>query len=176
MQTAMPHPVVAHDPAWVGAAGRRVRRYLRCLRCPQDACDDLVQEALLAAVRNFGGAEPPLPWLLTTARNLWQLQCRRRRRSLPAGEWQRLHDRAVHELGADGGDQRLERLRRCLAQLPPRSRLALELRYRDALSRTAIAERLGLREEGVKSLLSRLRNVLQACIARPDATREDDDG
>ncbi|MBK8099322.1 MAG: sigma-70 family RNA polymerase sigma factor [Planctomycetes bacterium] len=159
-----PAPVSA---PWVADARRRVHRYLRCLRCRDAAAEDLTQEALLAALRTFGGtAEPPLPWLFKTARNLWLQALRRQHREELVGELDRLHNRAVAELGDDGGDARVAALRECLATLPPRSRLAVQLRYRDGMTRAAVAERIGLSDDGCKNLFERVRNALRTCMER----------
>jgi RNA polymerase sigma factor (sigma-70 family) len=154
------------DPSWAEKATRRVRRYLRCLRCPRDVADDLVQEAMLVALAQWGADEPPLPWLLVTARNLWFAQCRAQRRTVTREWLHELHDRAVRELGDDGGDARVDALRACVASLPERSRLLLQLYYRDGLSRQQVAMRVGLGDEGVKSLLQRLKAALQRCVER----------
>lgn len=164
MQPATDVQVPATSPGWAAAASPRLRRYLRCLRCPRDVADDLAQEALLAAVRCWRQQEPPLPWLLVTARNLWFEFCRRKRRLLPPQRLQQLHELALCELGDDGGDARVQALRQCVAALPPRSRLALQLFYRDGLSRREAAARLGLGDEGMKSLLERVKAALKKCV------------
>ncbi|MEZ5966036.1 MAG: sigma-70 family RNA polymerase sigma factor [Planctomycetota bacterium] len=146
------------------AAGRRVHRYLRCLRCPRDVAPDLVQETLLAALRTWRESAPPLPWLLTTARNLWFARCRNQRRTLSLEQVEALHAQAVRELGDDGGDERVRALRACLAKLPAPARHTLQLYYRDGLTRRQVAERLALSEEGVKSRLERLKKALAACM------------
>jgi len=154
------------DPVWIAAAGRRIRRYLRCLRCPRDLVDDLVQETLLTALRHWPEHEPPLAWLLTTARNLWFQHCRARRRTAVLAELTALHERAVRELSADGGDWRLQALADCVLGLPPRARLALSLRYREGLPPHAIAVQLGLSEAGTKTLLRRTKAALARCVER----------
>lgn len=170
-------PPIAATPAWVEAAQRRVFRYLRCLRCPRDLAADFVQETLLQALREQGksrgpaeprepAAEPTLPWLLTVARNLWLSHCRRVARAPSPADLQQLHERAVTELGDDGGDAAVAALRHCVAGLPARSRQALDLCYRDGLPRATAAARLGLGDDGLKSLLARLRAALKECIER----------
>jgi len=42
----------------------------------------------------------------------------------------------------------------------------LDLRYARRAGRTAIAERIGLKETGVKTLLQRIRARLRACVER----------
>src|SRR5690606_23645246 len=91
---------------------------------------------------------------------------RRQRREPTLARLHRLHELAVAELGPDGGDARVAALRACLPTLPPRSRLALQLYYRDGLSRREVARRLGLGEEGAKSLLARAKAALKVCVQR----------
>ena len=73
----------------------------------------------------------------------------------------------------DGGDLQKEALRRCLAELPARSRRAVELRYGEGRSRDAIAAELELTPEGAKSLLMRIRRALGDCIRRKTDDSED---
>ena len=71
-------------------------------------------------------------------------------------------------LGDSEADVREDALRRALADcaeaLPEASRRALELRYRDALDFTAIAEAVGRTVAGARQLLQRARNDLRHCI------------
>lgn len=143
-----------------------VRRYLRFLGVERDVVADLVQEALLAALRTFGRDGAPLPWLLTTARNLRAQHLRRLGRSREVADLDRL-EAAWHEQALpDGGEAQREALAACLAALPERTRSALVHRYRDGASRLAISEAMGIGEEGVKSLLARARAALAECMQR----------
>ena len=162
-----PH-ATATAAAWAAVAAvaaPRVRRYLRCLRCPRDLVDDVVQDALLAAVAAHGEREPPLPWLLTVAKHRWLELCRRQRPELIAS-LDALDLRARSELGDDGGDARVLALRACVDRLPARSQQALRLCYGEGVARTDVAARLGLGIEGLRSLLARLRAALKQCIER----------
>ena len=166
MQATERPPVPVSAP-WAADARRRVHRYLRCLRCPDATAEDLTHEALLLGLRAFDTrAEPPLPWLFKTARNLWLQLLRRQHREELVGELDGLHEHAVSELGDDGGDARVAALRDCMAKLPSRSRLAVQLRYRDGLTRAAVAERIGLSDDGCKNLLERVRDALRTCMER----------
>jgi RNA polymerase sigma-70 factor (ECF subfamily) len=149
-----------------GAAAVRVRRYLRFLGCARGELDDLVQETMLAAVGAFARQAPPLPWLLTAARNALRQHFRRRGRRREVADLDRLHARWIEEARSDGGDAQREALRECLRGLPERSRQVVQLRYGDGLRRATIARRLGLLPEGVKSLLARVRAALGDCIRR----------
>ena len=144
----------------------RVRRYLRFLGAERHAVDDLAQETMLAAVRTFAAAAVPLPWLLVTARNALRQHLRRIGRSREVADLERLDAAWRQQMGDDGGEARRAALAECLRALSDRARLVLDLRYRDGLSREAIANRAGLGDEGVKTLLARAREALGACIRR----------
>lgn len=144
----------------------QVRRYLRFLGADRGAVDDLAQETMLAALRHWRAAAPPLPWLLATARNHLRMHWRTKGNRREVNDVERLHRMWVEQAGDDAGEAQRAALRECLALLPARSRQLIELRYGGALPREAIAQRLGLREEGVKSLLVRVRDALAACVRR----------
>ena len=154
----------AFRAVWVAPVRARVWRYLRFLGCAPDLADDFAQDTLLAALRAFPTAEPPMAWLCTTAKNHLRMHLRTAGREV--ADLDVLHAQWAEVAGDAGGDTQLVALRRCLDELPARSRRALELRYGDGVERTAIARELGLGEEGVKSLLVRLRAVLAACMQR----------
>ena len=139
-------------------------RYLRFLGCAADLADDFAQDTMLAALRTFPAAAPPMAWLCTTARNRLRMHLRTAGREV--ADLDTLHAQWEEVTGDDGGDAQLAALRRCLHELPERSRRAVELRYGDGVARAAIARELGLGEEGVKSLLVRLRAALAACMQR----------
>ena len=144
---------------------QRVRRYLRFLGCPASALDDVAQETLVAGLGEWPTGDAPLPWLLATARNQLRKLLRDQGRRRELADVDRL-DAMWQRHVPDAGDARGEALRACLAELPPRSRAVLQLRYGDGLDRAAIGARVGLGVEGVKSLLVRLREALARCIRR----------
>jgi RNA polymerase sigma-70 factor (ECF subfamily) len=168
MATAARDPVLddAGPAAPLQAATVLVRRYLRFLGCDHDCVDDLAQDTLLAAVAAFGRGRPPLPWLLTTARNCLRMHLRRRGRRREVADLDRLHECWHEQVQDDGGEAQKEALRACLRALPGRARQVVELRYREGLGREAIAARLGIGSEGVKSLLARVRAALGECMRR----------
>lgn len=153
------------DAPAVGDVLRRVRRYLRFLGAGRELADDLAQDALLAALPRWPAGDAPLPWLLATARNLHRAALRAAGRRREIVDADRLHELWERHVG-DAGDAMREALRECLRGLPARSRRVLELRYGDELDRAAIAARLGLGEEGTKSLLARVRAAVGDCVRR----------
>ena len=60
----------------------------------------------------------------------------------------------------------VEALRRCLDELEARQRRALDLRYAEKSSRAEMARVLEMTENGVKSLLRRIRAALARCVRR----------
>lgn len=157
-----------HDPAdLVRAHQAGVWRYLRLLGAPAALADDLTQETFLSVLqRPFEDRGPAAAaaYLRLVARHLF-LKDRRAAVLRPQPMELAELDAAFARLcGADGGDGYLAQLGQCLERLAERSREALTLHYRERLGRTAIGARLGLGEDGVKSLLRRARAALRDCI------------
>lgn len=169
-RTPVPTPPTAAD-AIVRLHMRSLWRYLRTLGAKPEQADDLTQEAFLVAFRRgAAGLEPAATatFLRRTARFLFLHQLRDRHRDAAFLD-------AVDELFATAetsgdGERLLDDLRRCLAALPPRSRQAIEQWYGLAADATpqrdALAGALGLRPNGLKALLQRVRSVLRECLER----------
>jgi len=152
----------------------QVYRYARYLGCDPALAEDVVQETFLAAFRSKNTPEPEVAaqaaWLRGIARNMFLRQCRRSRTS-PVRVDSSLLEQAESAWAAEfirGGDgfDYVEALRQCLGELAPPQRLVLEQRYAQKKSRTEMARRAGMAENGVKSLLRRIRAVLADCIRR----------
>jgi len=141
-----------------------VRRYLRVLGAGDDL-DDLIQETFLVLLqRPFEHRAPAATraFLRRTARNLF---LRRHRGRLPQVEAaDEVWDRRCGE--HDSGDGYVDALRDCMELLDGRARQLVDLTYRDGLGREQAACVLGMRPDGVKSALRRVRKVLADCIER----------
>lgn len=174
-----PNPIAASAPPPAGVLVHRhlrtVWRYLRTLGASADVADDLAQEAFVVALRR-GACELPAAatgaFLRRTARFLFLHHLRDRHRDAAhfGGFADAVDELFAREDAAGGSDEHLERLRHCVASLPPRSRLALERCYglgadSDA-SRAATATELGLQPNGLKTLLQRIRQALRDCLER----------
>ena len=160
----------------VQAHQAEIYRYLRFLGAVErELAEDLVQETFVAAWESRHPPEASDPgrlaaWLRGIARNRFRMYCRRARanpvvaddRTLERAE--RVWTTAFLREG-DGSDYR-EALRRCLDRLDAPARRAVDLRYREALGRAEMAGRLGRSEDGVKSLLRRVRAALAGCVRR----------
>jgi RNA polymerase sigma-70 factor (ECF subfamily) len=129
--------------------------------------DDLVQETflvLLGVPFEERSHAATAAFLRRIARNLFLKRVRVGRREVV--DLDAIEAAWVAFDSGDGGDAYLVALRHCLAGLGASSRLALELRYRDALSPGAIADRLGLSLGGARSVLLRAKARLRACISQ----------
>jgi RNA polymerase sigma-70 factor (ECF subfamily) len=145
-----------------------VWRFLRTLGCPSAVADELAAEVFVVAhEKGFvaRGRAEAAAFLRATARFLWLRRQRRSRRErarfAAAAEalWQR-------DCARDDGEAFLEALRGCVAALDGRAAAAVQLCYREGLPHTAAAARLGLRPNGLKTLLHRLRAALRECVRR----------
>jgi RNA polymerase sigma factor (sigma-70 family) len=140
-----------------------LRRYVYVLGVRADRVEDLVQDAMVVALQQFEGSVTPDrcgAFLRGIARNLAL-----RARSDAAGRREiELGDRVWHEQVGAETEARVVALRDCVRALPAASRRLLDRRYRDGADRATLARELGLRAEGVKSALRRLREGLKRCV------------
>lgn len=146
-----------------------VWRYLRALGCPSDLAEDLTQETFLAAFArpfDYRGPAAAASYLRRSAyhRYISYLQ-KKRVAQVELGEieineatWSRWYqDNREHS-------EVVDILNECMAELPPKSRFALELRFRDGCSRQEIAEQLAMTEHGAKNLMQRAKKRLRQSI------------
>lgn len=154
-----------------------VWRFLRLLGAAPSLAEDLTQEAFLAiesAAPEDRGDKATGSWLRSVARRLFLRHLRDARRGAPGGlrpGLETLDATVLERLWAErsgaeceAATTRAEALEHCLEELAPRAREALDLRYRDGLGREAMAQRMGLAPEGVKTLLRRTRGALERCV------------
>lgn len=147
-----------------------VWRYVRFLGASAELADDLVQEAFLQLLRApFAERSPAATaaWLRTVVRNQYVKSFRTPPFQL--AELDAIEAAWTGFAREDGGEQSLDRLRACMGRLDGRAREVLRLHYEERRSRRDIGQRLGLGDDGVKSLLRRTRAVLRACIERGEA-------
>jgi len=148
-------------------------RYLRMHGATPDEADDLMQETFVIASRKNAlslDTAAAATFLRRTARFLFLRARRDARAAVQLADevdalWQR-------DCAADDGEGLLARLRECVDRLPERARRAIDLAYglgtEDPTRRTDVAAALGLQENGVKTLLQRVRQTLRACIERSE--------
>jgi RNA polymerase sigma-70 factor (ECF subfamily) len=148
----------------------------------QDAAEDLVQNSLIAAVRNLGswrGEATLFTWLCTICRreiSAWEKRTSRRVIVSLAEDDPGLRA-ALDSIGAaaDAPDARLARadtgriVQLALDHLPPRYSRALEWKYLEELSVDDIAGRLQCTPKAAESLLTRARNAFRDAFAAVQA-------
>ena len=147
-----------------------VWRYLRFLGADGTEAADLVQETFLAFARaKFAERDcrQTAGYLRTVARNQLLVLRRRQSREISTVELAAADNVWAAAAGPDGDlAGYLEALRECVEILEGRSREAIDMHYRDGASREAIATRLEMTPDGVKTLLRRTRQVLRDCVER----------
>ncbi len=164
-----PEPAGAQDS--LARHARGLFRFLRVLGASSPVADDLTQEAFVVAWQRHKQQIPPAAlgaFLRRAARNLWLAHCRREPRYVSfdvevADAAERLW--ATLPQG-DADDAFVAAVHRCVQQLAPRSRQALQFVYVDELERDAVAEQLGLLPNGLKMLLQRARQSVIECTRR----------
>lgn len=146
-----------------------VRTYLSFLGASGDQVDDLVQETFLSFLGSTFQERDPAStraYLRTIARNHLLKEYRRAGARPPMQDLDAA-DHAYEEYEADDGGHRFrEALERCLATLRAEAQNVLRMRYGSSIPRTTIAERLGMSEAGVKSIIVRARRRLKECVER----------
>jgi len=170
MKPAMPPETTGLDPAaLIQRYQVGIWRYLRALGCDPAEADDLTQETFLAVLQHpFVDYSPAATasYLRRVAHNQL-ISARRRAGRVTAVEDIEQFDTAWEKwAGNDDGEARLDALRECLQELTDRARMALDMRFRDRESRTAIAAALGISEHGAKNLMQRAKQQLRGCIER----------
>ncbi len=147
-----------------------VWRYLRYLGAESTEADDLVQETFLAFARaEFVQRDPrqTAGYLRTLARHQLLALRRRQHREVSTVELEAAESVWAAAAGSDGSlGGYLEALGECVEQLEGRPREAIDLHYRQGAGRDAIAVKLDMKPDGVKSLLRRTRELLRECVER----------
>lgn len=150
----------------VQALSTELRPYLRALarRFGLGECDsaDVMQEALLAFCMNRSRIEDPKPWLMIVLKH----ECLRLMRKQPASmvSFEDLAAGAISELSTSAPssiDRRL-RLGKLLADLSPRNRRVLWMRFVADMSWMEIARDLSCRPGGAKKAVFRAVTAARA--------------
>ncbi|MBE7491348.1 MAG: RNA polymerase sigma factor [Planctomycetes bacterium] len=145
---------------------RGVWRYLRWLGAGAAEADDLTQETFLEVWRRpFEQYDDraTAAYLRQVARNRFLMWIRARGRKAEVNL-----DAADEVFGEfardDGGDARIGALADCLRRVQGKTRQAVDLFYADGHSRAETARLMGMNEEGVKTLLRRVKDSLRECV------------
>lgn len=142
-------------------------RYLRLLGADVHEADDLMQESFVLLAQRLAGDErivAPAAFLRGTARNLLLGARRKDRRRPPTVPWLDSVEQLVASDPVALEDGRLETLRQCVDRLSGRTRDAVQWFHIEGVERAEVGRRLGIQENGLKSLLSRARKALRDCV------------
>ncbi len=142
-------------------------RYLRALGCDASEAEDLTQETFLAVLQKpfqYYGKAAAASYLRKVAYHRFISARRRQGKEVIVAELEQVDESWSQWLSKDDGDDLLNALRVCLKELTQRARWALEMRFRDELPRTHIADALSITEHGAKNLMQRAKKKLQSCI------------
>jgi len=144
-------------------------RYLRALGCDSSQADDFVQDTFLKVLQkpfNYYDEAATAAYLRRIAHNLF-ISMQRRAGKVVAVEDVQKFERVWCDLVSDrSGHDYMNALQDCMQKLSKRSRWALEMRFRDKLSRSKIATNLEITENGAKNLMQRAKARLRECIER----------
>lgn len=142
-------------------------RYLRALGCSPAEADDFTQETFLAVLQKpFEQYSPASTgaYLRKVAYNRFITNRRRSNRMVLTEKPIEIEQDWIRLASDDHGESMLSALRECMSHLTKRAKLAIELRFRDKLSRTEIAAALSITEHGAKNLMQRAKKQLRACV------------
>jgi len=152
----------------IHAHQRGVWRYLRFIGCSTTEADDLTQETFLAAWKSdFSEINEAATagYLRTVAKSRFLMMLRTRGRR-PAetdlvevdADWVQLVE------SEDEWDVRTVALEECLQGVQGKAREVIDMSYRQDLRYADIARRLGMKPEGVRTLMTRVIAKLRECM------------
>lgn len=168
MSTGPTSPVTGFDPVrLIENYQAGVWRYLRTLGCEATLAEDLTQDTFLAVLQkpfqDYNQAATAA-YLRRVAYNLFISHQRRAGKMTAVENIEELEKTFAEWAADDNGESALEALRDCLKLLTERARWALEMRFRDGLSRDNIANALEITEHGAKNLMQRAKHQLRQCV------------
>lgn len=145
---------------------------LACVRSHADV-DDILQNVSVAVIEAQEIPQDPgqfLAWTREIARRRILEHFRTSKRLLPvdSSTVEQLTEAASRIDSHQTSQSRRDALLSCIEKLPPESRQLLAARYDDSTenSTSMLSQRFGRSEQGVMSLLYRLRQVLRDCVER----------
>ena len=142
--------------------GRILWRFSRDLRVHEELVQDAFVEAYLS-LANYRGKAPLAHWLSRIATRVgyryWKQTARQHRQeTFSLKEWDKIVDETTEQTDAS---QAASLVHQMLAQLPPRDRLVLTLRYLEQCDVAETARRTGWTKTMVKVQASRARKKLE---------------
>ena len=150
----------------------QLRNYICSLGVALGSVDDIAQEALLMAYKDFDKFERGTnfgAWVRTRALNLVRndrAKTRRRYHLLNEKVTDLLVsiDPSTYLENQEADARRRSALAACVEKLPPRSRDLIEARYQKSLNAKEIATSLGQNSPAVRQRLTTIRRQLRDCI------------
>lgn len=142
-----------------------------------DRTSDLVQRTMVAVLEKVrdgniprSGEEQRKRWIRRILRNIWIDLLRKELRSptIVSGVEQWLEDSSSSPSGKAMRAERLQSIQQAIDQLKPAEREVVAWRYRDNLSTTEIAKRLGCSDRYVRQILKSCRVKLRSHLSSAD--------
>jgi RNA polymerase sigma factor (sigma-70 family) len=150
----------------------KVRRVFARYHIPRQDAEDLLQDALLAAVGKWELIQSKDAWLVATLCHKCSIYWRDRRRSrVEEVDDERLEHLAPPQRAGQENIEHRRDLRRLLATLESRHRALLVLRYGAGFSPLEVAQRLGYHEASIRKLACRSMEKLQRAARVPGRRR-----
>lgn len=183
-------PPGGSDPEdWLSAHGDALFRFAMLRVRTREIAEDLVQDALLAAVKarkTFAGRSSVRSWLIGILKNKITDHYRKRSRESTFTDLDFLQDEFAEKFDADGfwdhdlgpkewkppSDEVLHReefwnvLRDCLEKLPPRIGAVFRMRVMDESESREVCSALQVSESNLWVMLHRARMALRECFER----------
>lgn len=154
---------------------RGLWRYLRALGCDSALADDLTQDTFVKVLQkpftHYDDAATAA-YLRRIAHNLYISIQRRAGKVIPVDDLQKFEEVWCQWVTDNHGNDYLDALALCFDKLNARARWALEMRFRDKLARSKIAENLEITENGAKNLMQRAKQRLRECVERKIGSNE----
>jgi RNA polymerase sigma factor (sigma-70 family) len=139
----------------------RIRALFGHYRIPEQDTEDILQQALLALVYQYGRVRDPEAWLLGTLRNKCLLYWRQKRRKLyEAVDTAILESMAPAAAPAQEKNDLRSDLDSAMASLPQRCRTLLALRFCQGYDSPELAERLGYSPSSISKITTRCLDAL----------------
>jgi len=147
----------------------RLRAFVRSLGVDPDWVDDLAQEALLTAYREWESFDVNRDfgkWVRGIAANIVRNEIRKdaRHRRILRGDLVRVLLGREPESSERVEPVSIVAIRDCMSRLPSRSRQLVQGRYRDGHRAPELARELGLSVDNVRQMLTRIRRQLRRCV------------
>jgi RNA polymerase sigma factor (sigma-70 family) len=145
----------------------RLKAILGRYRIPPQDAEDLLQDALLLLIRKVPTLRDPKAYLLTTLKYRCQMYWRNRGRQRQEAVHSD-HLEAVAKPQAPSQEAAVLRhdLGRVLADLPPRPRRLIRLRYGLGYTAREVAEHMGVKTDAIRQRSTHARNLFARHLSR----------